>query len=101
MTTFRGGQGLFTTERLRLRRRWRTGRWGMGAAPVGFEEFVAWRSPALLRTAWLLTGRESGNPVARGRRQSGSRASRMATSLAWLSASSSLASEPATRPQPA
>jgi RNA polymerase sigma-70 factor (sigma-E family) len=28
----------------------------MSAAPVGFEEFVAWRSPALLRTAWLLTG---------------------------------------------
>ncbi len=28
----------------------------MSATLVGFEEFVAWRSPALLRTAWLLTG---------------------------------------------
>jgi RNA polymerase sigma-70 factor (sigma-E family) len=29
---------------------------GTGVAGVGFEEFVATRSPALLRTAWLLTG---------------------------------------------
>jgi len=29
---------------------------GGGVAPIGFEEFVAVRSPALLRTAWLLTG---------------------------------------------
>ena len=29
---------------------------GAGVAAIGFEEFVAARSPALLRTAWLLTG---------------------------------------------
>ena len=29
---------------------------GAGVAGIGFEEFVAARSPALLRTAWLLTG---------------------------------------------
>ena len=28
----------------------------MGAEPDGFREFVAARSPALLRTAWMLTG---------------------------------------------
>ena len=32
---------------------------GVGVSePVGFREFVAARSPALLRTAWLLTGDE-------------------------------------------
>jgi hypothetical protein len=28
----------------------------MGAEPAGFREYVQARSPALLRTAWMLTG---------------------------------------------